>query len=267
MKKILLQSFETGLYLDSIGAWTNDPELARDFPNTVKATKFKLDRRLSHAFVVVVPEPTQPAEPAGTTRQRHHPRAHNYLPICLSGDPNDPKHSDEHSDSLEHSARKRTMKDQERKLVRRQRVRLVMPPERLTIVEANVDVGPGNAVYIRGQGDGLSWEHGQRLSRVVGGRWIWTTCKAKAKVRFKLLLNDEIWAKGEDVTVQAGKLIELAPLFYPIQTRSVISPPKAINTQTVPSPARRQFTLANSNSRIKGMCDLKRSGRTLQSRQ
>ena len=57
--KILLQSFETGLYLDLIGSWTNDPALARDFPDTLQATEFKLQRRLSQAFVVLVPEPVE----------------------------------------------------------------------------------------------------------------------------------------------------------------------------------------------------------------
>ncbi len=57
MNKILLQSFETGLYLDTAGNWTNRPELARSFPNTVRATEFKIHRRLNNAFTVVVSEP------------------------------------------------------------------------------------------------------------------------------------------------------------------------------------------------------------------
>lgn len=58
---ILLQSFETGLYLDRVGAWTEKPGLARTFPNAVQATAFKIHRRLSHAFVVVLPDtPPQP---------------------------------------------------------------------------------------------------------------------------------------------------------------------------------------------------------------
>ena len=61
MTRILLQDFETGLYLDLAGAWTSSPESARDFPNCVKATEFKIQRRLSHAFVVVLPETTQAA--------------------------------------------------------------------------------------------------------------------------------------------------------------------------------------------------------------
>ena len=94
-----------------------------------------------------------------------------------------------------------------------QRMKLQMPRDPLTIVEAKVDVELGNALYIRGQGDGLSWDKGQPLSPGFGGRWIWKTSNAKGNVLFKLLLNDKIWAKGEDVGVEAGKLIEVIPVF------------------------------------------------------
>jgi hypothetical protein len=67
--RILLQSFETGLYLDLIGAWTDSPELARDFPDTLQATHFKFQRRLDHTFVVVVPELTQDAKSADPRRK------------------------------------------------------------------------------------------------------------------------------------------------------------------------------------------------------
>lgn len=92
-------------------------------------------------------------------------------------------------------------------------MKLPMPCDPLTLIEAKVDVGLGNALYIRGHGDGLSWDKGQPLSPGFGGRWIWKTSKAKGKVLFKLLLNDKIWAKGNDVGVDAGKMIEVVPAF------------------------------------------------------
>ncbi len=64
MNRILLQCFDTGRYLDAAGDWTDRPELARDFPNCLQATEFKLRRRLSQAFVVVVPASPDHAEPA-----------------------------------------------------------------------------------------------------------------------------------------------------------------------------------------------------------
>ena len=55
--RILLQSFETGFYLDTGGDWTNNSDLARNFQNTRQATEFKTHRRLVNAFAVVQPEP------------------------------------------------------------------------------------------------------------------------------------------------------------------------------------------------------------------
>jgi hypothetical protein len=92
-------------------------------------------------------------------------------------------------------------------------MKLQVPRDPLTIVEAKVEVGLGNALYIRGQGDGLRWDKGQPLSPGFGGSWIWKTNKAKGKLLFRLLLNDEIWAKGEDGGVDAGKMIEVVPVF------------------------------------------------------
>jgi hypothetical protein len=64
MPRILLQNFETGLYLDLVGAWIGSPALARNFSNCVKATEFKIQHRLGQAFAVVVPESTPQAEAA-----------------------------------------------------------------------------------------------------------------------------------------------------------------------------------------------------------
>ena len=85
--------------------------------------------------------------------------------------------------------------------------------EQMTVVQAKIDVGFGNSLFIRGQGDGLSWEKGLPLNCIDGSAWVWSTRRAKAKVVFKLLLNDQAWAKGEDMVVEAGKKIEIVPVF------------------------------------------------------
>jgi hypothetical protein len=86
-------------------------------------------------------------------------------------------------------------------------------PEASTVVEAWIDVGLGNSVHIRGQGNGLSWEKGQPLNCVDGKRWVWSTKGATGKVVFKLLLNDQVWCKGEDLTVEPGGRIDIIPSF------------------------------------------------------
>jgi hypothetical protein len=144
--RILLQNFETGLYLAGDGSWTQKHEAALAFRDEVRATEFRLQHRLDQAFVVVRPEPSSAREP-------------------------------------------------------------------LTIVEAELEVGQGNALFIRGEGEGLSWSKGQPLSRFDGSRWIWSSHSSGDKVVFKLLLNDSIWAQGEDIVVRAGRRVELSPVF------------------------------------------------------
>lgn len=83
----------------------------------------------------------------------------------------------------------------------------------ITTVEAKVNVGFGNVVYIRGQGHGLSWDKGLPLSPVDAATWKWSAPEAKDRLVFKLLLNDRLWSHGNDMVVEAGKSIQLAPRF------------------------------------------------------
>ena len=64
--RILLQSFESGLYLDASGDWTSTSDLARNFANTRQAAEFKIHRRLAGVFVVVLPEPAPPTNGTDT---------------------------------------------------------------------------------------------------------------------------------------------------------------------------------------------------------
>jgi hypothetical protein len=68
--RILLQSFETGLYLGTSGDWTNTPALAQNFRDTRQAAEFKIHRRLAHAFVVVQPDTAPPVNSNGAHDER-----------------------------------------------------------------------------------------------------------------------------------------------------------------------------------------------------
>jgi len=82
-----------------------------------------------------------------------------------------------------------------------------------TIVEAKIDVGFGNNLFLRGQGAaGLSWDRGIPLNCVDGKTWQWSG-KADDKLKFKLLLNDTVWAKGEDLVAAPGQKVQVAPAF------------------------------------------------------
>lgn len=83
----------------------------------------------------------------------------------------------------------------------------------VTSVAAKIDVGFGNSLFIRGQGDGLSWDKGTPLQCVDASTWIWSTTGARGSVVFKLLINDETWSQGEDLVVQAGQKAEVQPVF------------------------------------------------------
>jgi hypothetical protein len=84
--------------------------------------------------------------------------------------------------------------------------------EALTIIEVKIDVGFGNAVFLRGQGFGLTWERGVPLVCVDGGTWRWTQ-KVADPVTFKVLLNDQVWSSGDDLVVVPGQKVEVSPSF------------------------------------------------------
>jgi hypothetical protein len=79
-------------------------------------------------------------------------------------------------------------------------------------IEARIDVGFGNKLFVRGTGEGLSWERGIPLENVDSKTWR-LTVSAKDKVQFKLLLNDSVWAQGEDLVAAPGKKVEVTPAF------------------------------------------------------
>lgn len=81
-----------------------------------------------------------------------------------------------------------------------------------TTIEARIDVGFGNNLYLRGQGAGLSWEQGIPLTCVDGQTWRWTA-PVSDELTFKFLLNDAVWAKGENLVVKPGQRVEISPDF------------------------------------------------------
>lgn len=81
-----------------------------------------------------------------------------------------------------------------------------------TTIEAKIDVGFGNNLFLRGQGAGLSWDRGIPLTCVDGKTWQWSAT-ADDKLTFKLLINDTVWAKGGDLVATPGQKVEVAPAF------------------------------------------------------
>lgn len=79
-------------------------------------------------------------------------------------------------------------------------------------IEARIDVGFGNALYLRGEGRGLSWTQGVPLTCVDGKIWKWTG-ETTERLKFKLLLNDQVWSQGEDLVAAPGQRLEISPAF------------------------------------------------------
>ena len=82
-----------------------------------------------------------------------------------------------------------------------------------TSIIARVDVGFGNTLYVRGEGAGLSWEKGAALKNITPYEWGFASKKGSGTVTFKFLINDILWAEGEDLTVAAGGKSVSSPTF------------------------------------------------------
>ncbi|MDR1435833.1 MAG: hypothetical protein LBI39_01325 [Puniceicoccales bacterium] len=78
-------------------------------------------------------------------------------------------------------------------------------------VVANVDVGFGNWLTIRGRGAGLSWSNGVALKNDGPSKWSWKS-EIPGEIEFKLLLNDALWERGEN-HITRGKMISISPKF------------------------------------------------------
>jgi hypothetical protein len=80
-----------------------------------------------------------------------------------------------------------------------------------TEIIAQVDVGFGNTISIRGMGAGLSWDKGQPMAW-TGDAWHWNT-NSKENFEFKVLINDQTWMPGENLHAKAGSKVVFKPAF------------------------------------------------------
>lgn len=84
----------------------------------------------------------------------------------------------------------------------------------ITRIVAQVDVGFGNRVTIRGEGGGLDWEAGAGMECGENGQeWTWETTEAAGPLRFKVLVNDLTWCTGPDLVAEAGATFVFTPSF------------------------------------------------------
>lgn len=82
-----------------------------------------------------------------------------------------------------------------------------------TTITAKIDVGFGNALYIRGEGPGLSWDQGRLMTNLGSDVWQVQLGEAARPFAFKFLINDVTWSVGADFTLTAGTSGMFVPQF------------------------------------------------------
>lgn len=92
-------------------------------------------------------------------------------------------------------------------------VRPAVVPTSITTISAQVDVGFGNTLYIRGSGGGLSWSVGLPMTCVAADLWRISLDAARQDIAFKVLVNDLTWNTGPDFAVAAGTNVTVKPAF------------------------------------------------------
>lgn len=83
----------------------------------------------------------------------------------------------------------------------------------VTTITAQIDVGFGNAVYVRGEGAGLSWDAGVPMECVADDLWRITLGQSSCGFTFKFLVNDLTWSVGPDYTAASGASVTFTPEF------------------------------------------------------
>lgn len=82
-----------------------------------------------------------------------------------------------------------------------------------TFISAQIDIGFGNHLTLRGEGPGLSWDKGIVMDNVGHSLWTASIKGATLPVVFKVLVNDLTWNTGADYTVAPGQSITVYPTF------------------------------------------------------
>ena len=222
--RILLKNTATKRYLGRGGTWTDKPEAAMAFLDEVRAKDHSIYHRLSNTQVVVLaengPASTPPPTPVtvNKTPMQEEPimkttKTKSRFPKQALTKVNRVQLMEERLLPHQISEVRGNHQTTNPATIGNQNAKTPALTEVATIIEAKIDVGFGNSLFIRGQGAELSWDKGQPLNCIDGTTWMWSTTEAKAKLVFKLVLNDVVWASGEDLVLEPGKKIQVVPKF------------------------------------------------------
>ena len=82
-----------------------------------------------------------------------------------------------------------------------------------TIVMAQVDVGWGNELFIRGEGANLRWDRGIAMENIEADIWQWCSECLDEDLICKFLINDFTWSAGENIAIRHGQKSVMQPTF------------------------------------------------------
>ena len=82
-----------------------------------------------------------------------------------------------------------------------------------TVIEAKIDIGFGNLLYIRGDAPGLSWKSGVPMDCKGADSWSVSMSDANSAFEYKVLINDIHWAVGGNDIAQPGVTNTTEPSF------------------------------------------------------
>lgn len=84
-------------------------------------------------------------------------------------------------------------------------------PKTRIVVKCN----PGfpNKLYLRGEGNNLSWDKGISMKNVKSDEWVWESSKSFSQCQFKVLINDKKYEEGSNHALQCGEVHFVTPVF------------------------------------------------------
>ena len=82
-----------------------------------------------------------------------------------------------------------------------------------TVISAEIDIGLGNHLFLRGAGPGLSWDRGLAMECIGPCLWTLTLKDTTFPILFKVLINDHHWSAGDDFAAAPGTHVTVFPTF------------------------------------------------------
>ena len=82
-----------------------------------------------------------------------------------------------------------------------------------TVIEAKIDIGFGNLLFIRGDAPGLSWRRGVPMDCKGTDFWSVSMSDTNSAFEYKVLINDIHWAVGGNNIAQPGVTSTTEPSF------------------------------------------------------